>query len=514
MKKKVPLIISGTLLVSSVVLGIILVQKASQNKTQTSPTPTPQIRPISTEQEIRQPVVAGQFYPKEPEELGSELDNLLNKTEKIDVDGQLRILVVPHAGIAYSGHTAASGFKQLEGANYSRVILLGSSHKMPLDYVAIYANGPWKTPLGEVNIDKSGISYLTSDNQQIIKDGKPHETEHSLEVELIFLQKVLSDFKIIPILLGQPSDLLVENLAQKIAALFDDQTLLVVSTDLSHYPTRETANEVDKKTINAILSGKKDAFENTLKDLEAQNYPNVSTFACGYESLRVALKVTEFLSISNIKEIKYENSGDVTGDTERVVGYAAIGAWSKVLPSSKLDLEDQKEALEIARKTITEYLTKNRIPAINTQSETLLRPLGSFVTLKKNDQLRGCLGVFEPSEPLYKVIQDRAIAAATKDIRFIPVKAEELDNIIIEISVLTPMRKISGWREIELGKHGVVIQKGLNSGTFLPQVATDNNWSLEKFLSELCTQKVKLPPNCYQDPTVQLYTFEAQVFEE
>lgn len=514
MKQKLSLILSGLGLIITITVGVLIISKVSQNAGEVSPTPTPQIRSILNQEEVRQPAVAGQFYPQNSEELNSQLDSLLEETTSLNVQGKPRILVVPHAGIAYSGRTAAWGFKQLEGSDYSRVILLGSSHKMQLNHAAVYPDGAWKTPLGSVEVDKDAVSFLLSKDQGIIADKTPHAEEHSLELELIFLQKVLKDFKIIPILIGQPSETLIENLAQKVSYLFDDETLLIVSTDLSHYPTWEIANKVDKQTINAILSGNQDSFEKTIKDLETQSYPELSTFACGYESLKVALRMAELLSVSDFKEISYQNSGDVTGNKNRVVGYAAIAAWSEKLPSSELNSEAQKEALEIARKTISEYLTNSRIPSVAPQSQALFRPLGAFVTLKKNGVLRGCIGIFEPSEPLYQVIQDRAIAAATKDKRFVPVDASELSDIEIEISVLSPRRKISNWQEIEIGKHGVVIEKDLRAGTFLPQVATDNSWGKEKFLSELCTQKTKLPSNCYQDPSVNLYTFEAQVFGE
>lgn len=513
MKKKYVLL-SALTLIFVVATAIFFIPKFTANEEKVSPSPTPGIEPLSTQKKVRQPAVAGQFYPQNPSELNSYLDSFLNQAVRLKAEGNLRILIVPHAGIKYSGQTAAWGFKQIERSSYSRVILLGASHQMPLGHAAVYSDGTWETPLGSVEIDELGASFLISKNQDIIADSAPHAAEHSLELELIFLQKTLENFKIIPILIGQPTDSSIENLAQKISLLIDDQTLLVISTDLSHYPDWETANEVDRKTIEAILTANKDAFEKTIKNLEAQNYPQLDTCACGYEPLRVALRVAEILSISDFKEIEYENSGDVTGEKDRVIGYAAIGAWKEKLPFFELDSEAQKEALEIARKTIAEYLTNHQIPALTPQNQALWRPLGVFVTLRKNGNLRGCLGTFEPGEPLYRVIQDRSVAAATKDRRFIPVDADELADITIEISVLTPKQKISNWQEIELGKHGVVVQKGLHAGTFLPQVATENDWDKEKFLSELCSQKAGLPPNCYQNPSVLLYVFEARVFEE
>jgi len=179
-----------------------------------------------------------------------------------------------------------------------------------------------------------------------------------------------------------------------------------------------------------------------------------------------------------------------------------------------IDLAGEKEALAIARETLEKYLSDYKIPSFSPKAEVLKKPFGAFVTLKENGNLRGCIGTFEPKDPLYIVIQKMAIAAATQDPRFFPVSKEELKNIKIEISVLSPKTKVNDWKEIKLGKQGVVVQKGFHSGTFLPQVATETGWSLEEFLTQLCTQKAGLPPDCYKDPLVNLYTFEAQILEE
>ncbi|MGB9706649.1 MAG: AmmeMemoRadiSam system protein B [Microgenomates group bacterium] len=463
---------------------------------------------------VRQPAVAGSFYPADSKELGNQITTLINQSEKISGEGKLRILIVPHAGIQFSGSTAAAGFKQIEGQDYRRLIILGASHRAWFDHAAVFVKGAWETPLGKVEIDKDLANNLIN-QREIIADENPHKEEHSLEIELIFLQKVLPNFKIVPILVSQTNEELINNLAQKIAKNFDEETLLVVSTDLSHYPPYEVAKKVDNQTIGAILSGEPEKFEQTVSQLESAGFPGLETAICGHEAVKIALKVGQILGVS-WQKIKYENSGDTAGEKSQVVGYAAIGGWSKSLPSAanKLDEVAQKEALEIARKTLEEHLTSGKIPDLSTKNPQLNQFLGCFVTLRKNGQLRGCIGEFEPKEPLYKVIQKMAIAAATEDFRFPPVTAEELKDIKIEISVMTPKRKIQNWQEIQLGKHGVVIQKGLRSGTFLPQVATETGWTKEEFLSQLCWQKAGLPPDCYKDPSVNLYVFEAQVFEE
>lgn len=464
--------------------------------------------------EIRQPAVAGQFYPQDSPQLNNQLNTLLAQTELLETEDQLRILIVPHAGLDYSGRTAAQGFKQITKGNFSRFILLGASHKLSFNHAAVYQAGRWQTPLGLVAIDQPLASALIDSPQQIIADSAAHAPEHSLEVEVIFLQKLVDNFTIVPILLSQPSDELIENLAHKIVPLLDDQTLLVISTDLSHYPAWEIANQVDQQTITAILSGKKENLEKTVSKLENASHPNLDTCACGYQPLRVALRIAELLNISSFKNINYENSGDVVGNKNRVVGYAAIGAWSDELKLSYLNQAAQEEALQIARQTLTQYLNQNQTPSLKPHQQDLFQSLGAFVTLKKHHQLRGCIGSFQPNKPLFQVIQEMVIAAATQDQRFPKVTPNELSDISIEISVMTPKRKISNWQEIILGEHGVVIEKNHHSGTFLPQVALESGWSREEFLRQLCTQKAGLTPDCYQDPGVNLYLFEAQVFEE
>jgi len=506
--KQVLLYIGGLLLTAGLVIFTLAsIQEENIVNPNLSPTPTP----LPTN--IRKPAVSGQFYPEEKDELDNRLALLFENSNYIENNDKTRILIVPHAGLEYSGEVAASGFKQIEGKHYSKVFILGSNHNMVHNHIAVYKSGQWVTPLGSVNVDEEAANFLISEKYKILDDPSSHEKEHSLELELIFLQKALKDFKIIPILLSQPTNEQVEILAERISLLTDDETLIVVSTDLSHYPNWETANIVDNQTINSILKGNVNAFEEQIEDIKSSTYPELSTSVCGYEALKVALRIAEILGISNFQKLMYQNSGDVTGNLERVVGYASIIGLADTLPEKTLDEKAKKEALQIAKNTLYSFINSQETPKISTNTLSLMQPLGAFVTLEKDDQLRGCMGQFDPSDPLYKVIQDQTIISATKDPRFTPVTKEELADISIEISVLSPRKEMANWKDIQPGKHGVIIRKGINSGTFLPQVALDNNWELEKFLTELCVQKANLPENCYQDPTVSLFVFEAEVFE-
>lgn len=472
----------------------------------------PNVTQIS-ENLVRKPAVAGQFYPAEKSELAPTIEQFLSNAKK-KITSKVRILFVPHAGLNYSGQTAAWGFSQLKSDDYSRVIILSSNHQHPTSKASVYPKGSWQTPLGETQVDEDFALLMVDEKTNIISDADLFSGDHTIEVELIFLQSVLNDFKIVPILLGQINDQTVESLANRLYQMTDEKTLIVVSTDLSHYPNWEDAKEVDRKTINAILTGKKDAYNSMISKIDLRDYQNLQTLACGDYAIQVALKTAELLGISDFDEIDYSNSGDVSSDKSRVVGYAALAAYKDELPSSQLDPSTKQEALKIARETLESYLTKKEIPKIIPQNRYLYQPLGVFVTLERNHQLRGCIGHFEPKDPLYKVIQSTTVDAAINDRRFKPVIASELEDIEIEISIMNPKIPEDNWEDIELGKHGVVIQKGTRSGTFLPQVATDTGWSKEEFLGELCSQKAGLPRDCFKDPAVSIFTFEANVFSE
>jgi AmmeMemoRadiSam system protein B/AmmeMemoRadiSam system protein A len=506
MKAKYYILISFILCLAVSPLLIFKNKSAGEKNTSTSITPITQV--------VRSPAVAGSFYPADKDQLNKQLGEYISNASFSTESGKIRILIVPHAGIDYSGQVAGWGFKQLEGKSYSKIIILGVSHQTAFPYISVFSRGRWKTPLGSVDVDENLAANLVDKNNGIYDDAKVQSSEHSLEVELIYLQKVLKNFKVVPVLIGQVDDKILTSLSDKISQEFDEDTLLVVSSDLSHYPDWETANIIDNQTISAILSGNSDEFEKTVTAIESKSYPQVVTPACGRQAIKVALKVTQSLKFTDLRKIEYQNSGDVTKDKSRVVGYAAIGIWSAQLENRSVTLDEKAkiEAIKIATDTLQSYVNYHEKSEFDIKSKILKEPLGAFVTLKKNNQLRGCIGSFEPKEPLSNVIQNMTIAAASQDLRFQPVTPDELKDITIEISVMTPKKKISKWQDVVLGKNGVVVQKGFNSGTFLPQVATDTKWTLEEFLSELCSQKAGLARDCYKDPSVNLYTYEAQVF--
>lgn len=522
MKKQYYVILLSIFLTAGVVALIIIASpkdfddtsvKTQPSDQQTSNSQNQYIQPISGT--IKPAYAAGTFYPKEPAVLNSELEKYLGKTQKIENGKKPRIIVMPHAGLQYSGETSAWSAKQLSGEKYSKIIILGVSHKYSYDYAAVFAEGAWETPLGSMQIDSFTASNIISEKYKILADESMHQEDHNLEVPLVYIQKVLGNLKIVPIMIGnKTADETINFLAFKLASIMDDETLIVISTDLSHYPNWEDAKKADTRVIDAIVTGNQSEFKRAVKVNAQHKYLNHDTSACGFNAINVGLKISEILDFEEIKELHSSNSGDVTGEKDRVVGYTSIVFWSDNIPIISLNEKAKKEALIMARKTIEEHLLGNQYKYTPANSD-LLQPIGAFVTLTKNSELRGCIGNFEPEDPVYKVIQNVAISAATKDTRFTPVSEKELADIDIEISTMSPQKLINDWQEIKLGKHGVRIVLNGKSGTLLPKVATDNGWDLVTFLETICWQKMGLQDkNCYKDSNAQIYVYETDVFSE
>jgi AmmeMemoRadiSam system protein B/AmmeMemoRadiSam system protein A len=423
-------------------------------------------------------------------------------------------LIVPHAGYAYSGWVAAYGYKTLIGnppaGGINTVILIGNSHQERFEGASVYQEGYYKTPLGNVEIDKALAKRIINSHEKISFRESAHKHEHSLEVQLPFLQKVLAKgWKIVPIIIGsQPNA--VEILINTLKGLINNNTLLIASSDLSHYPSYEDAKYSDNKVIEAILTGKRENLRKVVSELEQENIFNLQTCACGQDAIEVVMGL---MGDKDIKLLRYANSGDVEiGDKSQVVGYAAIAFTTDELERTELTKEEQKRLLQIAKETVESYIKTRKTLEFSNEYPVLEKHLGVFVTIKKHGQLRGCIGRFQPDIPLYKVVREMAVSAATEDHRFYPVTEDELDELEYEISALSPLKKVDSWKDIQINKHGVQIRKGLRSGVFLPQVATENNWDLDTFMSVLCQQKAGLPVDCWKDSETEIYVFTAQVF--
>jgi len=458
---------------------------------------------------VRKPAVAGMFYPSQREILTTQIQEFFQKTKRKQTKSP-QILIVPHAGYQYSGLVAAYGFRQLEDS-FSKVILLGPSHQAYFFGGVVDENQFWETPLGRIRVDQNLSKKIVEANFGVSFSSFVHQKEHSLEVELPFLQIKLKNFQIIPLLLGQVDENFLEKLTKALLTMIDKKTLVVISSDFSHYPSYEIATQVDKKTIASILSADPDKFQKTVTSQTKKGFTGLATCACGKNAILVGMKIAQKLVSGQWQLLAYANSGDVTSDKERVVGYAAVGWYPK---EDKLNHREQKKLLRIARKTLENYLQKKKIPQFRVTEFNLLAPRGVFVTLKKDGQLRGCLGVLKGKGPLYKEVQKMVIQSAVGDPRFPPVSLNELKKIKIEISVLSPLKRVKNPDEIKIGVHGVMIEKGFHRGVFLPQVALETGWDKETFMGQLCVQKAGLPWDSWKKGDVNLYIFTTQVLEE
>lgn len=467
----------------------------------------------------RQAVVAGSFYPSSKAQLGRDIEGYFDSASVVLRSCPLAI-IVPHAGYVFSAGVAAAAIKQVpRSTKFKHIFLIGSSHTMYFNGASIYAQGDFITPLGKVPV--SPLARELVDKVNIITDDpRPHEREHGLEVQLPLLQCWLkTGFSIVPIIIGGESQSTCTLLAEVLSPYFNEENLFVISSDFSHYPSYSDARLSDSAMAKAIVSNSATEFMKTKLRQEGAGIGDLATAMCGWTSALTLLKITEGKNDVEYNTIMYRNSGDsFYGDKDRVVGYWAIAVAKRQPKTTEFTLtdEDKKQLLKLARNTIVDHLAgKNPIqPNKDNLSQNLLANTGAFVTLRKDGQLRGCIGNFSTSTPLYKVVMDMAIAAATEDYRFSRVTSREMDDIDIEISALTPMKRINSAEEFIPGRHGIYIKKGDRSGTFLPQVGTETGWSREELLGHCARDKAFIGWDGWKDSDAELYTYEAIVFGE
>jgi len=467
----------------------------------------------------RQPAVAGTFYPSDPAEIEQMLKQYFAKVPANTSDSEVLAIITPHAGYVFSGEVAAAAFNQLDPEKeYKTIFVIGSSHRNSFSGASIYSIGNYNTPLGTVTTDMEIAQKLSADNKVLAFDPQFHKSEHSIEVQIPFLQYFLKkDFKIVPILLGTQDPETCKQIANALKLYFTSENLFVISTDFSHYPAYKDAFVTDHQIADAIVTNNPDKFLNAVKSCTNKKIENLATGCCSWPSVLTLMYTTEEMSGIAYKQILYKNSGDSQyGEMDRVVGYYALSVLQQKSGTMVLSDSDKKELLQIDRNTIKTYLKDSQTESIDSEylSNNLLSKAGAFVTLKKAGELRGCIGHFEADKPLYKIVQQMAIAAATQDYRFDAVTLSELKLIDIEISVLTPMQKISNVNKIRLGIDGIYIKKGNRSGTFLPQVASETRWNLEEFLGHCARDKAGIGWDGWKDKDAEIYVYQAFVFGE
>lgn len=468
----------------------------------------------------RQPVVAGTYYPSDPVQLKNQLVGFFKVAGEPESFGNVAAIIAPHAGYVFSGQVASLAYARLDpDKKYQTVFIIGTSHHLLLDGASVYNRGHFITPFGAVEVDTAIANEIIRNNKLFEFVPDAHDKEHSLEVQLPFLQfRLKNKFKIVPIVIGTQSDKTCKKLAETLKPYLTDENFFVVSSDFSHYPDYNNALIVDKNTGEAIAENSPTKFVGAIRKNISLNIPGLSTSCCGWSSVLTLLNITSEANNISAQHLGYTNSGDTQyGDKNKVVGYHAF-VFTRNTPEKatgfSLSNSEKKQLLEVARHTIRSYLEEGGIPYLNPSqfSDNLQTPCGAFVTLNKNGNLRGCIGRFMATEPLYKIVQQMAIAAAFQDARFQPVVEDELEDLEVEISVLTPLKRIKSIKEFELGKHGIYMAKGNRSGTFLPQVAEDTGWTAEEFLGHCARDKAGIGWDGWKD--ADLYTYEALVFSE
>ena len=455
----------------------------------------------------RQAQVAGRFYPEDRAELDALIHELLARQAEPAAGAKPRILIVPHAGYNYSGPVAAAGFRQLQGRTYDGVVVVGFTHRMGFDGASVDTVESYTTPLGEIPVDQEAVAVLRASPGITHVEAAHESNEHSLEVELPFLQATLGRFRLVPVLMGgadlKDSQRLATALA-KLARLGD--YLFLFSTDLSHYHPYNQAEALDERTIKAIVSETPQAVDRL--------FAAGALEACGRGPILTSLALWAALGYPPRTVLFHANSGDTTGDSSRVVGYASIEMADRPSGAAHdLSASAGKALVEAARQALVGSLLKTgaRAAAPNGFPE-LSQVRGLFVTLRKRGALRGCIGRIVSNEPLAAAISAVAVDAATRDPRFAPVSAAELGALSVEVSVLTPPSAARDANELVPGRDGVVLELDGHSGVFLPQVWDESGWTREEFLQELASQKAGLPADAWR--RAKLFTFQAQVFEE
>lgn len=420
---------------------------------------------------VRKPAVAGHFYPADPAELRRDVHKFISEAGSRPATASApRIIISPHAGYVFSGPVAGRGYSAL-GSDIQTVIILGPPHRVPVRGVAAPGTAWFETPIGKVPVDRSRIQKLLQ-NPIACEDRKAHAPEHSIEVQIPFLQVRLGQFAIVPLLIGDGDP---QKIADAIYPLIDDRTVVVVSSDFSHYRSRIDARAIDDRSIAAILAGDQ---RGTID-------------ACGEMPLRVAMALAKRMAL--VPELLDARTSYDTypayGSGDRVVGYASIiyvqaqpkkqtvapAAGKKETPDG-LAPEVKSFLLTLARTSLEacvrgeKPVTPADLPPITQENR------GCFVTLTKSGTLRGCIGYIEPIKPLYVAVMENAANAALSDPRFSPVTPDELGSLKVEVSVLTIPVPLDYKNPQDLldklvpGVDGILLKSGSRQSTFLPQV--------------------------------------------
>jgi AmmeMemoRadiSam system protein B/AmmeMemoRadiSam system protein A len=473
---------------------------------------------------VWRPAIEGSWFPEQKD----SLERLCRKCERRSISRTGEVLrtgalgfVVPHAAPEYSGTVAMAVYRMLREQRTRRVVLLGFSHWHSHAGLQVPAVSSYATALGETHVDTGAVERLRAALPFLRTTPAQGASDHSIEVQIPLLQHALPEASLVPLYLGTLNDEERNLAAQALAALLaDGETALVASSDLTHYgrdfrylpfpvdeDTPAKLRALDREVLDAAGSLDEAMFQAVLSRTQAT--------VCGHSPIRLLQRSLNLAGAADElfpETLDYETSGDVTGDWKHSVSYGALAFF----PSRAWTLNERDRAvlLDAARRTLNRYQVTgaHRPVAPVDGSRALQLPAACFVSLHREGKLRGCIGTRSAQEPLGRAVPDMTLASATGDPRMAPVEAFE-EGIEIEISVLTPLKRIASAEQFLVGEHGVYLENGEHNAILLPQVAGHYGLDREHFLSEL-SRKAGLDRNAWLDPDTRLSVFRAQVFAD
>ncbi|MAG14718.1 MAG: AMMECR1 domain-containing protein [Dehalococcoidales bacterium] len=432
---------------------------------------------------IRYPVVAGQFYPASASQLKAMIKTLVDEeAEKREVVG----LVSPHAGYVYSGPVAGAVISRIKFKD--TFIILGPNHTGKGKPMSIMTEGVWQTPLGNVAIDSELGKRILANSSHLQQDNAAHQYEHSIEVQLPFLQYFRPDIRIVPITLACGNGAAYREIGKEIARSVRElgqEVVIMASSDMTHYESQASAQQKDQQAIDAMLRLDEDELLRRVKELDIS--------MCGYAPTVCLISAAKELGATAAELVRYQTSGDITGDYSSVVGYAGI----------IITAVEMHPLVQLAKETVETYVKKGKVPSPPKELALEMKEkAGVFVSLHKLGGLRGCIGTFEPAAPnVAEEIINNAISAATRDPRFLPVVPEELAQLHYSVDVLTAPEPVKDESQLDPKKYGVIVEYGFRRGLLLPDLAGVDTVDHQ---IDICRQKAGIAP----DEPIKLYRFK------
>ncbi len=435
----------------------------------------------------RSPVVAGQFYPASPSPLKSMIQSMVDeKAEKQEVIG----LLSPHAGYVYSGPVAGAVISRIKFKD--TFIIIGPNHTGRGKPLSIMAEGTWETPLGKVEIDSDLAKRILASSKYLQEDSLAHRYEHSIEVQVPFLQYFKSDVKIVPIVLGLATGEAYKAIGLELARAIKESkesVIIMASSDMTHYEPDESARKKDAQAIEAMLNLNEDELLRRVQELDIS--------MCGFAPATSLIAAAKELGATTAELVKYQTSGDTSGDYSSVVGYAGI----------IIKAMEMHPLAKLAKKTVETYVKEGEIPKLEELTPEMKERAGTFVSIHKFGTLRGCIGTFEPTQPnVAEEIIQNAISSATRDPRFSPVSPEELPHLEYSVDVLTKPEPVPDKSHLDPKKYGVIVEAGWRRGLLLPDLEGVDTVDDQ---IEICRQKAGIGP---REP-VKFYRFQVRRYK-